>query len=155
MKLAHITYADLNSRQRERYNFQKIAGLLADYGFSSIKLDDDWQGADFIAQHLDGSTFIKVQLKGRLTFDKKYKGKNIYIAFPHFGTWYLFPHDELLAVFLETFSTTLAVSASWMTHGAYSWNRLSKQILHLLQAYQLTPAPDILIKQTEAGSDNQ
>ena len=58
MKLTQIKYNDLNSRQRERYNFQKIAGLLADYGFSSIKLDDDWQGADFLAQHIDGFTFI-------------------------------------------------------------------------------------------------
>ena len=102
MKLVHIRYDDLNSRQQERYNFQNIAGLLADYGFSSIKLDDDWQGADFLAQHIDGFNFIKVQLKGRLTFDKKYIGKNIFIAFPYLKSWYLFNHDELLDLFLNT-----------------------------------------------------
>jgi hypothetical protein len=39
--------------------------MLADYGFATIKPDDDWQSADFIAQHFDGSTFLKVQLKSR------------------------------------------------------------------------------------------
>lgn len=58
MKLKLINYKQLNSRQKERYNFQKIAALLADYGYACIKLDDDWQSADFLAQHTEGS-FIK------------------------------------------------------------------------------------------------
>lgn len=41
---SRITYARLNSRQKENYNFQKIAARLADYGFNSIRLTDDWQG---------------------------------------------------------------------------------------------------------------
>jgi hypothetical protein len=138
MKLTHIKYSDLNSRQRERYNFQKIAGLLAGYGFSSIKLDDDWQGADFLAQHIDGITFIKVQLKGRLTFDRKYIDKNIFIAFPYRDTWYMFDHDELLEVFLKTFANSMATSVSWAERGGYSWNHLSKQILQLLEPFKLT-----------------
>ena len=93
---------------------------MADYGFSSIKLDDDWQGADFIAQHIDGNTFMKVQLKGRLTFDKKYQNKNIFIAFPYLNNWYLFDHDELLNVFLHTFPNQFATSASWLNEEAYS-----------------------------------
>jgi hypothetical protein len=35
--------------------------VLADYGFLTMRLSDDWQGADFIAQHIDGA-FLKVQL---------------------------------------------------------------------------------------------
>lgn len=139
MILNHIKYDNLNSRQKERYNFQKLAGLLADYGFSSIKLDDDWQGADFLAQHIDGFTFIKVQLKGRLTFNKKYIGKNIFIAFPYLGNWYLFDHDELLQSFLEVFSNQMATSISWVQLGEYSWNSLSRQILTLLESCRLTP----------------
>ena len=53
MRLQKITYADLNSRQRENYNFQKVSALFADYGFTTMRLSDDWQGADFIAQHID------------------------------------------------------------------------------------------------------
>ena len=59
-----IEYKDLNSRQQENYNFHKIAADLAEYGYSCMWLNDDWQGADFIANHIDGDTFLKVQLKG-------------------------------------------------------------------------------------------
>jgi hypothetical protein len=74
-----IRYEDLNSRQKENFNFQKVAAHLADYGFNCLRLSDDWQGADFIACHIDGNTSLKVQLKGRLNIDKKYYGKDIYI----------------------------------------------------------------------------
>ena len=93
MSLQYIHYNNLNNRQKERYNFQKIAGLLADYGYACIKLDDDWQGADFIAQHFNGNDFLKIQLKARLTFNTKYTGKKIWIAFPYNNDWYLFNHD--------------------------------------------------------------
>ncbi len=81
LQLMHIRYTELNARQQENYNFQKVSAVLADYGFATLRLTDDWQGADFIAQHIDGETFLKVQLKGRLTFNKKYLGKGLYVAF--------------------------------------------------------------------------
>jgi hypothetical protein len=34
---------------------QKVAAILGDYGFNCIKLADDWQGADFLPYHKDGS----------------------------------------------------------------------------------------------------
>lgn len=100
MKLQRVAYADLNSRQKENYNFQKVAGRLADYGFNSIRLTDDWQGADFIAVHIDDETFLKVQLKGRLVIDRKYSGKGIHIAFLHGDDLYLYDHDALVG-FME------------------------------------------------------
>lgn len=135
-KPEHIKYNNLNSKQKERYNFQKIAGILADYGFSSIKLDDDWQGADFIANHIDGFTFLKVQLKGRLTFDKKYEGKEIYIAFPYANDWYLFNHDEVLKLIVESIKET----SSWNVKGGYSWKHLSRENIRLLEKYKLQPS---------------
>jgi hypothetical protein len=54
VKLKKIQYKDLNSKQKEIYNFQKVAAILAAYGFNCIKLADDWQGADFLAYHKDG-----------------------------------------------------------------------------------------------------
>ena len=78
MKLKKIGY----SKQKEIFNFQKVAGLLADYGFNCIKLADDWQGADFLAYHVDGKSTLKVQLKSRPTISKKYRGKAIFMAFP-------------------------------------------------------------------------
>ena len=94
-----IAYADLNSRQKENYNFQKVAARLADYGFNSLRLTDDWQGADFIACHIDGETFLKVQLKGRFVLDRKYLGKDIHIAFLHRDDLYLYPHDAIYDAF--------------------------------------------------------
>ena len=54
----------------------------SDYRFNCIKLNDDWQGADFLAYHKDGSTTLKVQLKARAVINKKYRGKDLYLAFP-------------------------------------------------------------------------
>ncbi len=78
MKFKKIVYNKLNARQKETFNFQKISGVLADYGFNCIKLTDDWQGADFLAYHKDGINTLKVQLKSRLTIAKKYKKRFVY-----------------------------------------------------------------------------
>ena len=67
-----VDYRKLNSRQQEAYNFQKISAVLADFGYLTIRLSDDWNGADFIAQHFKSKSFIGVQLKGRLCFYQKY-----------------------------------------------------------------------------------
>lgn len=77
-----IIYSELSPRQKEIYNFQKISAYLADYGFNCIKLSDDWNGADFLAYHLNGKDTLRIQLKSRITIDKKYINKNLHIAFP-------------------------------------------------------------------------
>ena len=60
LSLTRIQYKQLNARQKENYNYQKLAAILADYGFVTMRLSSDWQGADLIAQHIDGETFLKV-----------------------------------------------------------------------------------------------
>lgn len=132
-----IHYKDLNARQKETYNFQKVSAVLADYGFATIKLNDDWQGADFIAQHIDGETYLRVQLKARLTLDKKYCGKELFICFPYEGEWYLYNHDELLQTFSERFKETMLISRSWKENGLYTWKHISKEILKLLDNSKL------------------
>lgn len=132
-----IKYQDLNSRQKETYNFQKVSAILADFGYATIKLNDDWNGADFIAQHIDGMTYMKVQLKGRLTFDKKYQNKNLFMCFPYQNEWYLYEHDILLDIFLRLYKDKMAISKSWVDKGAYSWNSLSSNILNILAQYKL------------------
>jgi hypothetical protein len=102
LKLQKVDPRKLNARQKENYNFQKISGLLADYGFIAIRLSDDWNGADFLAQHVDGKTLLRVQLKSRLGIYKKYQGKNLWVCFPDRGDWYLYPHDEVLHHLLKT-----------------------------------------------------
>lgn len=130
-----VEYQSLNPRQQENYNMLKLGAVLADYGFDLIRLNDDWQGADCIANHIDGNTFLKVQLKGRLTIDKKYLEKDIYIAFRDGSNWYLYPHDELI----ETLhGTGIALqTTSWRENGQYSWPTLSKGVKQILSPYQL------------------
>ena len=74
MELRRIAYSELNPKAKEMYNFQKVSAKLADYGFTTMWLNNDWQGADFIAVHIDGVTDLKIQLKGGLAFDRRYIG---------------------------------------------------------------------------------
>jgi hypothetical protein len=65
-KFSRFPYRKLNSRQKENYNFQKVSAVLAEYGFSTIRLSDDWNGTDFIAQHANGHRVLRVQLRSRV-----------------------------------------------------------------------------------------
>ena len=131
MNFKEIKYSELNSKQKEIFNFQKIAGVLADYGFNCIKLADDWQGADFIAYHKDGNKTLLVQLKARLTIDKKYTGKELYMAFPIKNKWCLILHDELVkrvnnhTAWLET--------SSWINDGKYHSEYPNKHLVQNLE----------------------
>jgi hypothetical protein len=137
MKFQPVQYTDLNSRQQETYNFQKIAGVLADYGFSSIRLSDDWNGADFIAQHIDGQTFLKVQLKGRLSFHKKYINKGLWLCFMHGSEVILYPHDLTLAKFAK--DGRIVDTESWKGKGQYHFPSLGTDVLALIEEYRIRP----------------
>jgi hypothetical protein len=144
MPLKRIEYSRLKAKQKENFNFQKISAVLADYGFVTLRLSDDWQGADFIAQHVDGATFLRIQLKSRLTFDAKYQGKNLWIVFYDGEVWYLYPHDKFLAEVLR--ATGIGKTTSWSKRGRYSFPHLSVKIRHLLSRYRISgdlrPVPE-------------
>ena len=120
MHLTKISYKDLNARQKENYNFHKVAASLADYGYNSMRLSDDWQGADFIA--VKGDEMIKVQLKGRFTLDKKYIGKDIYVAFIEDNIVKIYNHDDTLSIVPKN----ILNSKSWKEDGLYSWGKTPK-----------------------------
>ena len=132
-----ISYKELNGKQKEAYNFQMISAELAKYGFVTIRTSSDWEGADFIAQHRGGK-FLKVQLKSRLTFSKKYFGKDkeLYICFREAGLWYLYPHDEMLQ---QNLDRKFIGEKFWDEHREYSNPKLSKGQKQLLDPYQLKP----------------
>jgi hypothetical protein len=135
LNLKKIAYETLNAKRKEQYLFQKISGVLADYGYTTIKLADDWQGADFIAQHVDGKSFLKIQLKSRFSINRKYEKKDLYIAFPLKKEWYIFPHDEIVQALKE--QKIYTESASW-GKGGYSVSDVSnKAVLKLLQPYKV------------------
>ena len=119
-ELVKVDYNSLNAKQKENYNFHKVAAALADYGYNSMRLNDDWQGADFIA--IKGEEMIKVQLKGRFTIDKKYLGKEIYIAFIEDGVIKIYYHDEVV----NSLSGSILETKSWKEIGSYSWGKTPK-----------------------------
>lgn len=135
LKFTPVDYKALNARQQENYNYFKLSAVLAEYGFSTMRLSDDWQGADLIAQHIDGETFLKVQLKGRLTFNKKYLKKEIYIAFYCDPNWYLFPHDEVLEKVLA--QNKMVGTSSWEDRGGYSFPTLGEELRNILLPYRI------------------
>lgn len=130
-----IDYKSLNARQQENFNFQKVAGKLADYGYNCLRLNDDWQGADFIACHIDGDQFVKVQLKGRFSFEGKYEGKDIHIAFFNQDDCYVYPHDEVLEKTLSL--SKIKTTISWNERKSYSWSKLPKWARQLLEPYKV------------------
>jgi hypothetical protein len=134
--LKRIIYKDLNSRQQETYNFQRVSAVLAEFGYLTIRLSDDWNGADFIAQHFTTKAFLKVQLKGRLTFSKKYRGQNLFICFRDSDEhWYLYPHDEVLATVLG--DGLLAGTDAWDKKGGYDFPYLKPSFKKMLEPYWL------------------
>jgi len=135
IQLSKIDYIHLNARQKENFNFLKVSAVLADYGFLTMRLSDDWNGADFIAHNVDGCTFLKVQLKSRLSFAKKYNKKDLYVAFFYKSDWYLYPHDELLARVLD--KTNVGSTDSWRHKGSYSYPSISQQMRVLLEPYKI------------------
>jgi hypothetical protein len=130
-----ISYDQLNARQKERYNYQKVSAVLADYGFITIPLSDDWNGADFLAVPIQGDV-LKIQLKGRLTFMKKYLGKGLHVCFRDEQTWYLYPHDEVLEKVRS--ERMIQTTESWNgDDGAYSFSKLSVRIREILVEFKI------------------
>ena len=138
---------ELNGRQKEIYNFPQSSALLADYGFNCIKLSDDWQGADFRAHHFDGKITLKVQLKARLTVDRKYIGQDLWMNFPSTGSWYLVPHDKLVETIGQ--NTNWLNTTSWQENGTYSDANPSPRLLEQLLCYRLQPGPEPSPRPTE------
>ena len=132
MKLEKINYSELNKKAREIYNFHKTASILADYGYNCIWLTNDWNGADFIAVHIDGISDFKVQLKGGISFAKKYRNKDLYIGFIEQGDLYLYPHDEILDQVESVIS-----DKKWLEKGTYFQTKITKRFREILEPHKI------------------
>ena len=138
MQFKKIEYENLTARQKEQYNFQKVAAKLADYGFNCIKVTDDRQGADFLAYHKDEINPLKVQLTSRLSIYRKYEGKDIWMCFPVSKAsgrrWYLIPHDRLVEIVGER--TPWLETLSWRS-GAYSSAKPSRHLIDGITDFEI------------------
>ena len=134
-----IKYSALNARQKENFNFQWISGALATYGFHTHRVPDDWEGADLIARHMQSGIQLKVQLKGRIHFAKKYTGKKIWIAFRYGENGYCYPHDKLLAQYKKI--NSLRINKAWQRNKKeVHWGRPTKAQMKLLEPYKISLA---------------
>jgi len=148
MLFERIDYKILNAKQKELFNFQKIAATFADYGYNCIKLADDWQGADFLAYHATKDETLKVQLKSRITINKnKYAGKKIFMAFPHKEVWYVIEHDQLVEKIGRR--TTWLLSDSWVKKGGYSSVSINQELLDELVENKLGPVYGTIVETEE------
>ena len=135
MKLRKIKYTDLNSKQKEVFNFQKVAGKLSDYGYNCIKLADDWQGADFLADHKDGSGTLKVQLKARLALSKSMSENRSTWHFRCTRSGYLIEHDALVRLVAK--HTNWLHTKSWQEDGNYSSANPNQRLVEALAGSRL------------------
>ena len=75
----------------------------------------------------------KVQLKGRWIIDRRYIGRDIWVAFPHEGELYLVPHDVMVQ---QAEEYGLTRTSSWIDGGAYWCPSLSKTLAAACEPYR-------------------
>jgi len=92
-------------------------------------------GADFLAHHNNAKDIFRVQLKGRFTLDKKYSGKDLYIAFFHGERCFVYPHDIVVAR-VEA-EGRIMTSRSWAKLGSYTWPSIPKWAFGILEEYEI------------------
>lgn len=115
MRFERVPCGSRYARQKENFNDRKVAARPVDYGFAGIRPSDDFEGADFIALHVDGDAMSK----GRMTFDRKYVGKGLHVAFPLGERVFVYPRDEVPddVARRQAFSSNRA----WLDDGLVHW----------------------------------
>lgn len=120
------------SQVLEVINRNALVTLALEHGYNAYLPVYDG-GVDFIIYRESDADLRKIQLKGRWYIDRKYVGRDIWIAFPEGGHWYIAPHDQLITMG-EQFGFT--ATKSWLEGGAYSCPRPSKALLDALAPYR-------------------
>jgi hypothetical protein len=120
----------MKSHQKEVINLHLLISHAIEKGFNAfLPVYDD--GIDLILHGGTPSKTYLVQLKSRWLIDKKYIGRDLHIAFPHKGEWYLIPHDEMVAS-----ASKFTKTKSWTEKGQYHVPKLSKEMLSGIKQYQ-------------------
>ena len=120
---------------KEVINRNMLVSLALDKGYNAFLPVYD-SGIDLILYNERDDETKLVQLKGRWIIDKKYVGRNIWIAFQDRGRWYLAPHDKMIE-HADRYGYT--ETSSWIKGGAYSTPGLSKVQIGDLAVYAFDP----------------
>ncbi|TFL18152.1 hypothetical protein [Jannaschia formosa] len=120
------------SRVVEYANRNRLSELLLQDVFGVfVPLIDS--GIDMIAYREDTREIRLIQQKSRWTVDRKYLGRNIWIAFPDGEDWFLVPHDHLL----RTAHEGLVDTQSWTETGVYSRASITAAQRSALAGYKI------------------
>ena len=133
------------SQVKEVINRNVVVSLALEQDFNDFLPVYDG-GVDFILYHEADNLVRKVQLKGRWTIDKKYTGRDIWMAFPIDKDWYLMPHDLMLQL---AEAEGITKTTSWVEGGAYSKHRPSLATIAQCKSYQFLPIAQV----AEAAAD--
>ena len=154
LRIRRVAYDELNTKQKDIFNFQKVASLFADYGFNCIKLSDHSQGTDFLAFHSDEVITLKVLLQTSLAIYKRCMNKHLYVCFPVPNvvgrTWYLIHHDELVGIIGRV--TNWSNMRSWFDEGMYCAEIPSGEILCNIEGFVL--GDELLFPTSAATADS-
>jgi hypothetical protein len=129
---------------REVINRNVVVSLALEQGFNVFLPVYDG-GVDFILHRETDGLVRKVQLKSRWTIDRKYVGRDIWIAFPSGGDWYLMPHDEMMRLAGDALT-----SGSWLKDGSYSRPRLSAALAESCASYRFPRIAQVAAEAAEA-----
>jgi hypothetical protein len=97
-------------------------------------------GIDFILYNENTGDTKLIQLKGRWIIDKKYEGRNIWIAFHDRGHWYVAPHDEMVR-HADAYGYTK--TPSWTDDNAYSVKALTMRMLEDMRPYRFQTLEEV------------
>jgi hypothetical protein len=127
------------SQVREVINRNTVVSLALEQGFNVFLPTYDG-GIDFNLHRESDGLIRKVQLKGRWTIDQKYIGRDIWIAFPIAGDWYLMPHEKMVE-WAEKDGITETIA--WAEGGLYSRPRPSAAVINQCASYRFAPISEV------------
>lgn len=124
---------------REVINRNIVVSLAMEKGFNAYLPVYDG-GVDFILYREEDALTLKVQLKGRWVIDRKYVGRDIWVAFPNAGEWYLVPHDTMVE---QAEAAGFTKTSSWIDGGAYSCPSLSRSMAAACEPYRFASIANV------------
>jgi hypothetical protein len=134
----------------EVINRNTVVSLALEQGFNAFLPVYDG-GIDFILYREGDGALRKVQQKSRWTIGQKYVGRDIWIAFPFAGDWYLIPHDIMVASAEAATRTT-----SWTEGLEYSRPRLSTAQVRECAPYRFAPISKVAAEaEADAAAEEQ
>jgi hypothetical protein len=107
-------------------------------------------GIDFVLHRERDDQLRKVQLKARWTIDRKYLNRDIWIAFPDDGIWYLAPHDLMVR---EGDAHGVTRTDSWIKKGLYSRTRLSAELVKEYAPFRFATIAEVASEAADKGNE--